>query len=292
MKNISRILVASKPLYSIVGLIAALILFGAVLELSTPIVSKLIVDEIVAKTSAKGGELSRLIFLIGLMFVLSLLGIITTAVSERIGDHFAGKLRRLLTEKFYFKVLSLPQSYFDSELSGKIVNQLNRGISVTQNFVNASTNFILPMFLQSIFTIFVLARYSLPVALFTFLLFPIYLGISYYSSKKWGEAEEKKNVYEDLSRGRINEMIGNIKIIKGFNTQKREFGYVSEMLNKINQIYAGQSREFHLFDFARNFSLNVILLGINIKELHLRLILMRKWLWLGLQGPEKQRLLI
>lgn len=83
--------------------------------------------------------------------------------------------------------MTLPQSYFDRELSGKIVNQLNRGISSIGDFANTSTNFLLPMFLQSVFTIVVLARYSLTIAFFTFILFPIYTFLSYKSTKKWGE---------------------------------------------------------------------------------------------------------
>lgn len=264
MKNIGRIIEIARPLYAVLSIIGVLIVTGAALDLSTPFISKLIVDQIVAKISHKGGDFNQLGILIGLTFLLSLLSIIAQTISDRLGDHFAGALKKLLTEKFYYKVLSLPQSYFDSELSGKIVNQLNRGISTTQNFLNAATNFIVPMFLQSAFTIIILAKYNIWVAGFMFILFPIYLGISFYSTKKWGEREVLKNRIEDLTRGRINEVIGNVKIIKGFNSQKEEFGFVSESMSKSNAIYAKQSTSFHLFDFARNLSLNIILLLINI----------------------------
>ncbi len=264
MRNIVRIISVSKPLHGILAGLSLLILIGACLDLAVPLVSKLIIDEVVAGTTNQVGNLTKLFLLIGLTFGLTVLRTIDTAVAERVGDHFAGRLRQLLTERFYSKILGLPQSYFDSELSGKIVNQLNRSITSIQGFVNASTNFIVPMFLQSIFIIFFLTTLSLPVGIFTLILFPIYLGISYYSSKRWGEAEASKNTYEDLARGRINEVIGNIKIIRGFNTQKHEFNFVSKALSEINKIYAGQSSTFHRFDFARNFSLNVILMAINV----------------------------
>lgn len=264
MKNIGRIIGIAKPLYGVLIIIGFLIVTGAALDLAGPLVSKLIVDQIVAQISNKTGDFNQLALLIGLTFLLSFLGIVTQTVSDRLGDHFAGAIKKLLTEKFYYKVLTLPQSYFDSELSGKIVNQLGRGISTTQNFLNAATNFIVPMFIQSAFTIIILAQYNIWVAAFTFILFPIYLGISFYSTKKWGEKEVEKNRIEDITRGRINEVIGNIKIIKGFNSQKEEFGFVSNSMVKSNAIYAKQSTSFHLFDFARNLSLNIILLLINI----------------------------
>lgn len=264
MKNILKIVKVSKPLYKILGTIALLIVLGVLLDLASPLISKSIVDTIIAQTSGLGGNFNTLIYLIGLTFGLNLAGIIVSAYSDRLGDHFAGELRKLLTEKFYNRILTLPQSYFDSEMSGKIVNQLSRGIGTIQGFTNASTNFILPSFLQSIFIIIVLAKYNLLIAGLVFILFPIYLVISYYSSLKWGVHEVEKNKIEDSLRGRIQEVIGNIKIVKGFLTEQLEFNYASKNLTNINKIYAKQSSTYHWLDFLRNLSLVVVILGINI----------------------------
>ncbi|HET7098636.1 MAG TPA: ABC transporter ATP-binding protein, partial [Patescibacteria group bacterium] len=264
MKNIIKIILVSKPLYKILALIAFLIVLSAGLELAAPLVSKLIVDNIVSQISTGSGDLKSLTNLIILTFVLSFLGIIISGLSDRIGDHFAGLQRKFLTEKFYNKILSLPQTYFDSEMSGKIINQLSRGIGTIQNFTNAATNFILPSFLQSILIIVVLARYNPLIALCVFILFPIYLALSYYSSIQWGKSEVKKNKLEDILRGRLQEVIGNIRIVKGFLTEKMEYVFASDKLTEINKIFAVQSSTYHWIDFGRNFSLIVILLGINI----------------------------
>ena len=264
MKNILKIIKISRPLYGLVAIIAVLILVTAAVELIAPVLSKFIVDEIVLNIQGQERSFGKLALLIAAAFGASFVGIVLTAISERLGDHFAGELRKFLTEKFYFKVLSLPQSYFDSEISGKIVNQLNRAITSIQGFVNASSNFILPMFLQSVFTIAILAYYSIPIAFFTFLLFPIYLALSYYSAKKWGLEEVKKNKIEDVTRGRIQEVVSNIKLVKSFNSQRQEYGFVSDSLSDVNKIYARQSRTFHIFDFSRNLSLHIVLLLINI----------------------------
>lgn len=264
MKNIAKIIHISKPLHGLVFVIAILIVVSSVLQLVAPILSKFVVDEIVAKIQFHNGNLNKLITLVVLSFVMNALGVGINTVSDRIGDHFAGRLRQFLTEKFYDKVLTLPQSYFDSQISGKIVNQLNRGIITIYGFLNTASNFIVPMFLQSVFTVIVLAYYNLPIAFFTFILFPIYLTLSFYSTKKWGKEEGKKNKIEDFTRGRINEVISNIRLVKGFTNEKSEFDNVSSNLTKINKIYARQSTTFHLFDFARNFSLVLILFAVNI----------------------------
>lgn len=264
MKNILKIIKISKPLYSLIIIIAGLIVASAILDLIAPVLSKFIVDEIVKNIQIKSGNLEPLIILIGLSFLASMASLLITTISDRLGDHLAGKLRQFLTEKFYNKVLTLPQSYFDSKVSGKIVNQLNRGIQMIQDFTNTSTNFILPAILQTIFTIIILAYYNLPIAIFTFLLFPIYMILSYYSTVTWGKEEVKKNKIEDQTRGRISEVISNMSLVKSFSTELEEFKYVVNNLSNINKIYTGQSKNFHIFDFLRNLSLNVILLLINI----------------------------
>jgi ATP-binding cassette subfamily B protein len=264
MKNIFKIITLSKPLYKVIALSGFLILCVSIIGLSTPLFSKFIVDEITNKLTGKGGDLTRLIQLIAGLFAVNVLSVLLTAVSERVGDHLGGALRKFLTEKFYHKVLTLPQSYFDSKLSGKIINQLNRGIQTINDFVNMSTNFILPNFLQILLTVGVMLFYNVYIAIFTFALFPIYYYISKYSSEVWGKEEAKKNRLDDLTRGRITEVITNIKLVKGFTTERSEFNFVKSNLAKLVKIYARQSRTFHIYDSFRNLSLQVIIAIINV----------------------------
>lgn len=264
MNNIWKIIKLSKPLRGVMITLGTLILVSATLRLGTPILSKFIVDDIVARIQGEDGSLQRLIFLIVLAFAINILAVTITSISNRLGDHFAGRLRKFLTDKFYEKVLSLPQSYFDSQISGKIINQLNRGIFTIYQFLNQSSNMILPMIVQSVFTIGVLAYFNLPIALLTFILFPIYISLSHISTKKWGKEESKKNVIEDFTRGRMGEAIYNIRLVKGFTNEKLEFNTISDNLSRINKIYAKQSSTFHKFDFARNASLEIILFAINL----------------------------
>lgn len=264
MKNIIRIVRISRPLYRIILGLAILILSTAIIQQISPIISKYIVDEIEQNIKSGSGDLNRLSVLIVVAFAANFVAILLNSFTERLGDHFAGRMRKYLLETFYGKVLSLPQTYFDSEVSGKIVNQLNRGIFTIQDFMNTSTNFILPSLLQSTFTIAILAYYNIPVAIFISLLFPIYISLSYYSTKKWGKEEEKKNKLEDVSRGRIQEVISNIKLVKSFGTERSELEFIESKQTGINKIYAKQSTTFHIFDFTRNLSLQIIVTAVNV----------------------------
>ena len=264
MKNIVAILKLSKPLHKLLALLAFLIVVGTLLALVAPLLSKVIVDEVVAQVQNGNGNINRLILYVVIAFIASLGSILTQSVSERVGDHFAGRLRKYLTEKFYDKAFTLPQSYYDSELSGKIVNQLVRGIQTIQQFLNAATNFIIPTFLQSFIIVLVLARYDLPVAIFIAVLFPIYILLSHQSTVRWGKEEQLKNKIEDVTRGRIQEVIANMSLVKSFIRQRDEFHFVSRNLAESNQIYARQSRTFHIYNFLRGLALQVTLFGVNI----------------------------
>jgi ATP-binding cassette subfamily B protein len=263
MKNIWKIVRLARPLYGLFALLSLIIFFGAIVGLIVPFFSKLLVDEIVKQTTTGAGSESNLYWYLVGSFVLSLVGIVLQGISNRLGDRMAGRLHQYLTEVFYKKILSLPQTYFDSEISGKIVNQLTRGIMVVQMFMNSASNFILPTLLQSLFTIVFMAYFSIPIAALTFALFPIYLALSYYSSKKWGEIQNEKNKIEDVTRGRIQEVIANIKLVKSFTTEQHEYTTTSTNLTEINRLYDIQSRSYHVFDFFRNLSLIIILTGVS-----------------------------
>jgi len=264
MQNIKKILSIAKPLHKIMYLITLLIFISGVIQQITPIITKLVVDEIVANITNHSNSLNKITILISISFIVSLINITITAFSERLGDHLSGELEKFLTEKFYSKVLALPQVYFDTELSGKIINQLSRGITAIKSFINTCTNFFLPIIFQSIFTIIVLAYYNIQIALFVTILFPIYITLSYISTKKWGEQEVLKNQIQDITRGRVQETILNIKVVKMFLNEVNELKFLSKNLKKSNEIYAKQSKTFHIYDFLRNLSLNIVLLMVNI----------------------------
>ena len=94
MKNILKIIAISKPLHGLIFILSFLILSSSVLDLVTPILSKFIIDDIVANIQTKSGNLNHLILLIAVSFAASLTSLILTTISDRIGDHTAGELRK------------------------------------------------------------------------------------------------------------------------------------------------------------------------------------------------------
>ncbi len=269
MKNIGKIIKLAKPLRGIFYVITIIITFGALIDLAMPVLLKLAVDA-VTKQGVQFKTMNDLwrypfsyaLGLLVVMYAFNLLSQALSNISSRLGDHYAGKLRKFLTETFFEKALTLSQTYYDGELSGKIINQLNRGVQVITDFFNTATNFIVPSFLQAIFTIALLAYYNPLTALFMTILFPIYIYFSAASTKNWSKYQQKRNVYEDIVRGRLSESILNIRLVRGFNNQIRELKTIAKGLTESNKYFAKQSETFHIYDFIRNACLHTILLGV------------------------------
>lgn len=262
MKNIFKIFKISKPQHRWIAVACVLITIQAVLQQASPVTLKYVIDELSKQIANKSGNYETVIYLFGLILVINLSVAILNSVNQRIGDFIASRLGRFLTEIFYKKIFTLPQSYFDGEISGKIVNQLNRGINSIRDFVNGATNFIIPSILQTIFGVSVLAYFDPTVGLLALSVFPVYIYITAYSTKRWGKIQEEKNVYEDSVRGRIQEVINNIRLVKTYNTQKTEWGFVSENFGTINKLYDKQSTSYHVLNFIREFGLEVVLVII------------------------------
>ena len=262
MNSIFKIIKLSKPQHRWIGVACMVITLQAILQQATPVTLKFVVDELSKQISDGTGNLQTLTFLFALILGINIGGVVLSTLSQRLGDHIASRLGRYLTEIYYRKIFTLPQVYFDSEISGKIVNQLNRGINSIRDFIGTATNFIMPALLQAIFGIGVLAYFDLSIALLALAVFPVYIAISGYSTKKWGEMQEKKNMYEDATRGRFSEVIGNIKLVKTYNTQKREWQFVSDTYHSINKLYDRQSTIYHVLNFIREFGLEIAFVAI------------------------------
>ncbi len=262
MNNIWKIVKLSKPQHRLIGLSALLILVQAILTQATPITLKFVVDELSKQINTGNGDYKRITFLFTAILLISLSGILLNAINQRLGDFISSRLARHLTEIFYKKIFTLPQKYFDGEISGKIVNQLNRGISSIREFINSSTNWIAPAFLQALFGVGVLTYYDPTIGMLALSVFPAYIWISSYSTKRWGATQVEKDKQEDETRGRITEVIGNIKLVKVYNTQTQEWEFVSNKYELINKLFDKQSTTYHIINFIREFFLEIVLVII------------------------------
>ncbi len=262
MKNIFKIISFTKHLwkwYVFMGLFVVLISF---LSLVIPILSKLIVDQIVDQISGKRVDFNLFIYLLIGIIATDVFITIMTTFSQWIGDILTVRLQTFLTKKFYQHVLSLHISYFDNEITGRIVNKMYRGIASITDFIQSMLNNFLPFFMTAVVTIILLGKYSLIIALLLAILFPVYILISHGSTVAWGKFEGQKNKLHDLVQGRVFESISGIRIVKSFASELSELKSFLLHRKDIEDLTVDQTKLWHIYDFIRRLSLNIILFAI------------------------------
>ena len=174
------------------------------------------------------------------------------------GDLLAIRLKRYMSTRYYEHLLSLPQSYFDQELTGTIINRMNRGIQDIGDFVQMYTNNFLQFIFSTIFTLIIVAYYSWPVALMLLALYPIFIWMTAKTSNKWQGYQKQINEDLDIASGRFAESIMQVKVVKSFIQEARELKFFNRQLNKAIQITKPQSNYWHKQDVSRRTVLAII----------------------------------
>ena len=259
MKYVLRILATTRELWKYYLIIGVFTVGLSLLTLSQPILSGWVVDELGHGTDARLGYVVTLAILI---FVIDLAYTFFSNVSGYYGDQIAVRLQKLLSERYYTHLLSLPQRYFDTELSGKIINRLNRSITQITGFMQMMSNSFLQFIFGTIFALIAVAWYSWQVALMLFMLYPIYIWMTFRSSGTWQRYQKKKNLHIDIASGRFAEAITQLKVVKSFASERRELKFFDRHMQTMVDTNTPQSKYWHVRDVQRRVVLNVIFFAV------------------------------
>lgn len=259
MKYIYRILKYTSELKSYYYSVSALSILISLLTLLNPVLSGKAIDEI---RKGSDSDLRFLAFIAIFIFLLDVGVTVISNINGYLGDQMSEKLQKTLSTRYYKHLLDLPQTYFDQELSGTIINRLNRSINQITSFMHMLSNNFLQFIFTTVMSLAVVFYYSREVALMLFALYPIFIWLTVKSSKTWQDYQAKKNLHRDIATGRFAESIGQIKVVKSFIQEKNELNFFSKHLNKVIAIDKPQSKYWHVRDVRRRFVLNIIFLGV------------------------------
>jgi ATP-binding cassette subfamily B protein len=179
-----------------------------------------------------------------------------------IGDQLQARLRKLLSERYFAHLLTLPQRYFDAEQSGKILNRLNRSIDQISGFTQAFSNNFLQFIFTTVISLVVIYWYSWPVGLMLTALYPIFIWLTTRTSGKWREYQKTINGELDAATGRFAEAVGQIKVVKSFGREDGELALFKKRYQKAVKTTWPQSRLWHGQDVKRKLALNIIFLAV------------------------------
>ncbi len=262
MKDLLKIVRYSWDLKRYYLVTAALVVVVALLNQANPFLLKYLVDAVVERGSGGTVSTSRIGLLLGLLFAAGVLVSLVNNVLGHVGDVLAAKLETLLSRRYYEHLLELPLEFYDNEITGRITGRLERSIAGISELVQAMANNFITFFLTSAFTLFILARYSLLVALLLAVLFPLYIWLTTLTSRRWQAKQEAINVDRDYANGRFVEAIGNIRVVKSFVREASEQRIFAATRQAIEASTKVQSKEWHRYDIYRGLSLNVIFFAI------------------------------
>ena len=247
------------PLY--LGIIICSVLMSAT-TLASPFILQRVVDQIAA---APGVDAWRpLVLAAALLFAAELANTVIGNIGGYFGDTMAARLRAILSERYFAKLLALPQRYFDNELSGTIIGRLSRSITETTNFLQSLSNNFLPMLITVVAVLVVTASYSPVLALLILIIFPLYTWLTALTSTRWQRIERAKNAEIDQANGRFAEAIGQIRVVKSFVQERHELDSFDTRYASTVGLTKQQSRFWHGMDIARRGILNLIFFAIYV----------------------------
>ena len=259
MKNIFRILGSAKQLWRYYVVISIFTILVSITGLLYPLLSGFAVDEI---RKGSGASIMYVSIIAGAIFALDLLGNIFSNIGGYLGDQMTTKLNKILSLRYYEHLMILPQKYFDTELSGKIINRLNRSITQITNFMQMMSNNFLQFIFSTIFALIIVAFYSVPIALLLLSIYPVYIWMTFRSSSKWQKYQKKKNLHIDIASGRFAEAISQVKVVKSFIQEKRELKFFDQQMTTVVDTNKPQSSFWHRRDAERRVVLSLIFLAV------------------------------
>ncbi|MFC3849967.1 ABC transporter ATP-binding protein [Corynebacterium hansenii] len=267
MHYLARILGTTKVLWPFyVGIIVSSIA-TAIAALVSPFLIRDATDTIVDAVGAGDPDtISRaataIIWLgIGLL-VADLVQTIVHNIGGYLGDVMTARMREILSTRYFAKLLSLPQRYFDDQVTGTIIARLERSITNVTQFLQSFSNNFFPMLLTVFAVLGITGWHYWPLALLLALVFPTYMWLTALTSKRWQKIEGRKNARIDVAGGRFAEVVGQVKVVRSFTAETREVRDFAAHYDATVDLTREQSTWWHRMDALRGGILNAIFFGI------------------------------
>ena len=239
------------------GIVVASILV-ALTGIAIPFVVSSATDMMVVIVGGEQIDMYKPILLAGLLLLFDVANTLIRNYGGYLGDIMAARLKEQLSVVYYKHLLSLPQSYYDTELTGTIINRLNRAITELGNFLNMFANNFFQMLLTIIITVIIVLQYSWILAVLVVVMYPLFMWLTALTSKKWQKLQTQKNEETDIASGRFAEVIAQMKVVKSFVQEKLEYAKFSKRFAKTVTITKEQSAYWHKMDILRGAVLSVI----------------------------------
>ncbi|MGD7731894.1 ABC transporter ATP-binding protein [Propionibacteriaceae bacterium G57] len=249
-----------KAYYIAIAVISVLL---AVTALASPFLLQGATDHVVKRIQGQPSPVSTVIWFAAAILAAEVINALLSNIGGYLGDVMSMRMRAILSSRYYSKLLRLPQSYFDNNLSGAIIARLTRSISELSNFMQMVSNNFLPMIVTLVAALAVTGFYYWPLTVLLVLIFPVYTWLTALTSERWQRYEKAKNEHVDIAGGMFAEVISQMRVVKSFVAQRRELDRFNDEYTETIALTRPQSKWWHQMDGIRRTVLAVIFFGIN-----------------------------
>lgn len=194
--------------------------------LTTVLATKLIqINQIIIDDAGKGKPIQWSIALfVGIMFINTFISIGLSLVSIVLGERFAFGIRRNIYEKILRSKWSSISKYHTGDLNTRLTSDADAIANGIANNIPA----IFQLTFSLAYSFYILAKYSLFLAVLSLTISPIAIIVSYILGRKLKVLQVKVQESEARYRSFIQESLSNIMIVKSFCNED----YFSEKLNE------------------------------------------------------------
>jgi len=263
VKSIVRIVSSARqltPLY--IGIIIGAVITTATTLLTPFLIAQATQTVVDMTTGSREPAIMPLVWLAVILLVLMLANSVVTNITGYMGDQMSSRIRAILSHNYFHKLLRLPQRYYDSELTGTIISRLNRSITSISDFLQVFANGFFTTMLTVVVVLFVAAWHSPWLALLLIVIYPTFVYLTALTSRKWQVWERKKNEHYDVAGGRFAEVVGQLRVVKSFTTERTELDHFDRHYTDAIGLTKTQSRFWHSMDVARRGALDLVFFGV------------------------------
>ena len=258
MKQLLKIFSFVRNLWPYYLAVIVMSIILSLLSIALPFTLKLATDLITGAVSSHQPDMTPIIRVAVLFFAIDASTSLIQNWMGYLGDMMSVKLERQMSERYYAQLLALPQSYYDLELTGTIINRLNRTIGQVSGFINAFANNFFSMYLTLFISFAVMLSYSWVLAAMIAILYPLFLWVTARTSKQWQQWQQDKNVEQDVATGRFAEVVSQIRVVKSFVREKLEHSAFTKHYDHYVSLSSRQSAYWHKMDVTRRIILNMV----------------------------------
>ena len=184
--------------------------------------------------SGNNGQMKALLFTCLLIIALFLLKNLSNYFAMFFINFLRNGVLTDLRNAIYIKILQLPISYFSEQKKGDTMAKASNDIQEIQWTFLSIFELIVREPLTILFTLIIMISISPKLTMFVFLFLPIMGLFITYIGKKLKRHSDRAQKEQGIYLSILEETLGGLKVIKGFNAENRFLTLYSSSTSKLN----------------------------------------------------------